>query len=186
MEEVLKKKAKEILQGNTRFHCYGHALEVLENVKLLISGQEKRHDTDVLFAAALFHDASNYSDNEREGKDGAKITKSILSKMKEFPKDKIEDVGRLIESINRPAKPEDEIIINTADEMAAFSDLGLIRSFMIAGAKGTKVPDAIKWDLEYLDKRFKKLKINSAKKLIEYGYKKKNKILTKLLLSYKK
>jgi HD superfamily phosphodiesterase len=182
--QLLKKKAKEKLGENTRFHCYAHAIEVLENAQKLLEVEGKdKYDDVVMLTAALFHDVSNYQD-EREGEDGAKFTEEILREMDTFPKDKIADVKRLIESISREPEKDDEVLISTADEMAAFSDLGLIRSFMISGSRGMKVKDAIEWELSYLEKRFNKFKLQSAKDMVKKSYEDRKKFLENALESY--
>jgi HD superfamily phosphodiesterase len=179
----LKDKARKILENNTRFHCYAHAIEVLENVIKLVGvfGEEK-YDKTALFAAALFHDASNHQEKELEGVEGSEIAGKVLMETDGFPEEKINDVKRLIKSINEDReKTNDEIILNTADEMAAFSELGLIRSFMISGNKGMKVREAIEWELAYLEKRYNKLKLQVAKDLVADFYEnRKNLLLTSL------
>lgn len=182
----LKNKAKEVLDENTRFHCYGHALEVLENaIKLIeIRGVEKI-DKDSLYAAALLHDASNSQDKKIEGIEGAEIAGKVLKKIKNFPQEKIKDVKRLIISIDEDReKTADELIINAADEMAAFSDLGLVRSLMMCGGKGMKVKEAIEDELAFLEKRFSGFKMEEARDLVKNQYQEKKKLLTSLLNNY--
>ena len=184
---LLKEKARQLLENNTRFHCYAHALEFLENVgKLLALENEQNFDETVLYAAALFHDASNNQTDEVEGIEGAEIAEKLLLEIEIFPKDKITEVKRLIKSTNEHRELTlDETILNTADEMAAFSNLGLVRSFMISGSKGMKVKDALEWELGYLDKRFNKFKLQSAQELVKEQYKERQKFLLNSLSLYK-
>lgn len=183
----LKLVVKQILDKNTRFHCYGHAIEVLNNVKKLIDVEQiKDLDEVSLYTASLFHDVSNSSDNEVEGKEGGEIAERILLTMEEFPRQKIPEVKRLIESINeKEVLKIDEVILNTADEMSAFSSLGLCRSLMISGGKGLKVKEALEWELSYLEKRFSNFKLESAKKLVGHQYSERRKFILDCLGSYR-
>ena len=180
----LLSEAKRVLEDNKRFHDYGHATEVVLNVEKLLKEEGRvKYDIETLWASALLHDASNYQD-EREGKDGAKIAEQVLLTVKDFPKDKIEGVKRLIESVSREPKKQDEVLLTTADEMSALSPLGLVRSMMISGSRGMKVKDALEWELNYIDKRFNKLRLKSAKELVKKDYEERRKYLTVCLLLY--
>ena len=181
----LLNEAKSVLEDNKRFHDYGHAVEVILNVEeLLKAGGRSKYDVETLWASALFHDASNYQDKEREGKDGAKIAEQVILAIKDFPQDKVQDVKRLIESINREPRTDDEVLITTADEMAALSPLGLVRSMMISGNRNIKVKDALKWELNYIDKRFNRLRLKSAKELVKENYEHKRTLLFDCLTLY--
>lgn len=177
----LKKEAKKILDKNTRFHDYGHALEVLENVQKLLEKEGiNRYDKGILFTTALFHDTSNKQNTIEEGIEGARIAERVLLKIKEFPKEKIKDVKRIIVAHTVYGKKQkDEILFEAADQMAAFSDLGLIRSFMMYGKDNLKIKDAIKSELEYLEKRFNIFELKSAREMVKDAYLKKLKCLRK-------
>ncbi|KKQ52960.1 MAG: hypothetical protein UT19_C0009G0034 [Candidatus Woesebacteria bacterium GW2011_GWB1_39_10b] len=178
-------EAKKILENNKRFHDYGHAVEVILNVEeLLKAGGRSKYDVETLWASALFHDASNSQDKEREGKDGAKIAEAILQEIKDFPQDKIKEVKRLIESIDREPETDDEVLITTADEMAALSPLGLVRSMMISGNRNMLVKDALEWELNYIDKRYKRLRLENAKKIVKLSYQQKRQFLLSCLSNY--
>lgn len=177
----LKKKAKEALAHTTRFHDYGHALEVLENTKKIL--QFENGDEDVLFASALFHDLSNQS-GEQEGEDGASIARNLLENIPDFPKNKIDDVCRLIKSISGEAVSRDEIIINEADRMAIFSKLSIVRGFMIYAQRGIQPKEAIEDFLEFIEKKYQKFKTPKAKELIENDYVFIKNFLTDTLMFY--
>lgn len=185
MLQKLLDEARNISDANTRFHDFAHALEVLFNMhKLILAEGKDNFDRDILWAAALFHDASNSQKKEFEGKEGARIAESVLRTISDFPQDKIGDVKRLIGSINRDSQTSDEVLITTADEMAALSSLGLVRSLMISGNKEMKVKEALEWELDYIEKRFNRLRLESAKRLSERVYKTKKKFLRNLLKMY--
>jgi HD superfamily phosphodiesterase len=184
--QQLKLKAKEKLEDNTRFHCYAHAIEVLENTQKLLEVEVgENYDEVVLLTAALFHDVSNYQD-EREGKDGASLAEVILNDIDDYPKNKIADVKRLIESISREPEQDDEVILTSADEMAAFSELGLVRSFMISGNRDMKVREAIEWELSYLEKRFTHFRLQVAKDMVRDVYQQRKEYLERCLEQYDK
>jgi len=180
----LKAKSKIALQKNTRFHDYGHALEVLKNTKKIISLEKGHFDQDILFAVALFHDVSNRND-ELEGQDGATITQKYLNQIKSFPLEKIPDVQRIIISISGNASSMDEIIINEADRMAIFSKLSLCRAFMINGHKELQLYEAIKNFLEFIDKKYTRFQLKSAQKLAKNDYLFMKKFLQDCLVFYK-
>lgn len=184
--KILKEKVKPILENNIRFHCYAHAMEVLENVRILLEiEKEESVDKLPLFAAALLHDLSNSQEKEVENKEGAELADKLLSEIDEFPKEKIKDVKRLILSLDGSDNPlADEVIINSADEMAGFSDLGFIRSFMIAGKDQMKVKDAIEWEMQFLTKRFSKFKMESARNLVKKKYRQRIRSLQAILNQY--
>lgn len=163
----LKDKARTALSKNDRFHDIAHALEVLDNVKNILEFESG--DEDILFTSALFHDVSNIS-GEKEGEDGANITREILKNVSDFPKDKIEDVCRLIVSISGEAKSPDEIIINEADRMAIFSKLSIVRGFMIYSKRGLQPEEALKDFLNFIERKYSRFKLKSAKALIEDDY----------------
>lgn len=179
----LRNEARKILENNTRFHDYGHAIEVLENVQKLLIEEKEYFDKDILFASALFHDTSNKQDTPKEGIEGAEKAEKVLLKIKEFPREKIKEVKRLIIAHTKYGKKrKDEILFEAADQMAAFSYLGLLRSFMMFGKTNFKINDAIKSELEYLEKRYKKFKLKSARELVKKQYRNKKSLLEKLLL----
>lgn len=185
--QQLKRESKKLLESNTRFHDYGHALEVLENVRLIT--KKEGGDEDILYASALFHDASNFQKKGIEGKDGAKITKKILEKIPEFPKEKIADVCRLIISIDGEATKKDEQIIDDADSLAVFSKLSIARGFMIYGKKEEKVEPAIKDFIKLIDRKYKSFMYNQShtrtgKKLAKERYKFIKEFLEELLNNY--
>lgn len=163
----LKQKAEKALACNTRFHNYGHALEVLDNVQKIL--QFENGDKDVLFAAALFHDLSNES-GEQEGEHGANIARHILDNTTNFPKNKINDVCRLIKSISEDAIERDEVVINEADRMAIFSKLSIIRGFMIYAQRGVQPREAIEDFLAFIERKYQTFKIVKAKELVTDDY----------------
>jgi HD superfamily phosphodiesterase len=129
--------AENVLKENKRFHDIGHAIEVLKNVILVV--EEEGGDTDILYPAALFHDASNEQSTLVEGKEGAEIAGNYLKSVAGYPIQKIPEVQRLILSISTEAKSHDEIIINDADELAVFSLLSIVRGSMMNAQKGRSV-----------------------------------------------
>lgn len=179
--DKLKSECQKALSSNTRFHDYGHALEVLENTKKIL--QFENGDEDVLFASALFHDLSN-KNGEQEGEDGARLARNLLENIPSFPKNKIDDVCRLIESISGDAISRDEIIINEADRMAIFSKLSIVRGFMIYAQRGTQPKGAIEDFLALIEKKYQKFKIPKAKELIENDYVFIKNFLTDTLMFY--
>jgi HD superfamily phosphodiesterase len=178
---VLKTECEKALAENTRFHDYGHALEVLENTKEIL--KTETGDEEVLFAAALFHDVSNQN-GPLEGEDGANITKKVLKNIPEFPQNKIIDVCRLIKSISGKAVNIDEIIINEADRMAVFSKLSIVRGFMIYAQKGFQPKEAAEDFLNYVERKYANFKLESVKKLVENDYQYTKNFLNEILKFY--
>ncbi|MFA5358896.1 MAG: HD domain-containing protein [Patescibacteria group bacterium] len=181
----LKQSAEKTLAKNKRFHDFAHAMEVLNNVVAIIKNEGG--DKDILYAAALFHDASNFQEKGMEGVDGAKIARKALIKIKVFPRKKIKGVSDLIISLDRQAMSLEETILSDADELASFSRLSVARGFMIYGSRGVTVKSAVEDFLRYIDKRYysfkrKKSHTKTARKLAEVRYPEIKKFLQSLYL----
>lgn len=159
LQKLLEETKKE-MAGNKRFHSFGHAMEVFNNAKKLIN--ILGGDETVILTAALLHDLSNRDDE----KDGPELARALIYKINYFPKNKIDEVIRLIKSIEGRAVLKDELILNEADRMAVFSKLSLVRAMMMYGKKGLSIEEAKVDFLNFIEKKHKGFKLIEAKKLI--------------------
>lgn len=154
--KLVKELAQKTLETNDRFHDYGHAISVFNNAERIIAREKVGKKINVLavLTAALFHDISNSEKND--SLESAKLVPGLLASVKDFPKEQIKDVQRLVVSIDSGMMNEnnlDEIIINEADSLEALSELSICRAFMMYGVKGKKVKDAIEDFTNYINKK---------------------------------
>lgn len=158
----LKILAREHLSKNRRFHDYGHALEVLENALVL----QKHHggNLDIIIPACLFHDLSNSSIKGIEGIESADLADVILKNKLKYDKDKIIKIKDVIKKVSDGGESTiEEIIVNDADCLAAFSMLSLARGFMIYGSKNFNVLTAINDFMNFLHNKFQSFKNKQSK-----------------------
>ncbi len=140
-------------------HDYDHVLRVYNNCLRLAEGQDV--DMEVLEAAALLHDIARVrEDNDPSGntdhaKLGAEMARPLLEQVG-YPEGKIKHVQECIASHRfrrsdmAPDTTEAEILFD-ADKLDCLGAAGIARSFMWAGAHGSKMYK--EFDLnEYVDK----------------------------------
>ncbi len=124
-------------------HDLGHFRRVWRLADKLSTDQE---DKLILLAASYFHDIVSYPKNSlkrsESSKDAAVKAIRILSSMN-FPKDKLDHVGRCIESHSFSAnlKPEtiEAKIIQDSDRLESLGAIGLARTFYVAGKMGSQL-----------------------------------------------
>jgi uncharacterized protein len=139
LKQKLIKIAKKEIDGNDPSHDFEHAKRVLHNVELVV--EKEGGDMEVLLPAALFHDVIIYPKNHPKSKDApiesAELTKSILSKVEEFPAEKIQRVSEAIKecSFNKHEDPSDieTKILRDADKLEATGILSIMRTFASTG-----------------------------------------------------
>jgi HD superfamily phosphodiesterase len=156
----LKILAKKELEANRRFHDYAHAISVFNNAQEIIKGEHAQNRVNALaiLAAALFHDISN--SDKHDSLDSAKKVHKLLESVKNFPKELIIEVERLIISIESGRMDDDaldELIINDADSLEALSKLSICRGLMICGKRGLNVHLAIQDCKILIDRKYKEL-----------------------------
>jgi len=143
MENNLKQKlidiAKKEIEGNDPAHDFEHAKRVLHNVELI--SEKEGGDQDILVPAALFHDVVIYPKNHPKSddapKESADLTRKILEKEDEYPKEKIELVEHAIKecSFNKNEEPKDmeTKILRDADRLEATGVVAIMRTFSSSG-----------------------------------------------------
>lgn len=164
--EKLKVISKEHMENDKFFHDYAHALGVYSNVvKLLEHVPGSRF---VLLTAALFHDICR--DKENHDQEGAKLTREILDKLEEFPKDKIQAVVDLIEKHEKDQITQDQKIFSDADKMEAFTELGFARALMMFSKWNYTLKKSIFTYEELLEKWYKGFYLDITRNLVDTGY----------------
>lgn len=147
LKKSLIKIARQKTKNNDASHDIEHALRVLKNA-IRINEQECG-DPDILVPAALFHDAVIYPKNHPKSRmapsESAALAKAILSKIKEFPKDKIAPVCNAIRecSFRKNSKQDniETIILRDADRLEASGIIAIMRTFASIGHMGTRFYD---------------------------------------------
>jgi uncharacterized protein len=132
VNELLRIAKKKI--NNDISHDFGHACRVLGlAVKI---AKEENADLDVIIPAAIFHDVLVYKGTEkydREHEDSAAFAGKILTKMKGYPKSKIEKVSYCISvcSFSRNIKPKsiEAMILQDADLLESTGAVAIMRTF---------------------------------------------------------
>lgn len=165
----LKEIAVKKMSANKRFHDQTHILSVFKNAEEIIKKEklERKVDSLIILTAALFHDLSDYDSGIKEGLDGAKKARNILINIKEFPKEKINDVERLIISLESKDKNNiDEKILQDADSLDALSKLGICRSFMLLSRRGMNLQEAVMEYHNYIKRKEKKIFFTKTARLI--------------------
>lgn len=179
----LKLKVKNEMQGVNMFHDFVHTENVYKNVEKLL--KYERGNKLVLLTVALFHDIKR--DGENHEIEGAKYTEQILKDIPEFPQNLIESIAQIIavhDNIKKQITPEQKIF-NDADKMDAFSELGIIRSFMMYAKNGLSLKDACLKYLDLIDNFYHSLYTDSAKKIVHKKYLKTKRFALKLIKNYK-
>lgn len=161
MLQKLLDEARKI-SGDTSLEDYVRACITLRNThKLMMAEGKEKFDREILWAAALFHSYARRQDKEVE---------HILKSVKDFPKEKIVEVKRLITGINSDPRADDEVLITTATDMTAFSVFSLAEALVEGGRKGLKTKEALERELNLIEKRYQRMKLESGKKLSEQVY----------------
>jgi uncharacterized protein len=106
-----------------------------------IIGEEEKADLDILIPAALFHDIVVYNKNSKKSRfetdESAKITSSILKKIKGYPMEKIDRVAVCIKecSFAKNIKPSslESMVLQDADHLEVTGAISIMRTFSSCG-----------------------------------------------------
>jgi len=164
----LKQISKNIMQEGKTYHDFAHVMGVYKNVEKLL--KYEAGNRTVLLTAALFHDVKRGAKNH--GTNGAIFVKKLLASIPEFPQNLIEPVAEIIEAHDKNQKTKEEKLFSDADTMDAFSNLGIIRSFMMYAKEGFSLENASYDYIGLIDRFYKELHTKTAKKLIANDYQK--------------
>ena len=143
MKKSLKEKLVKIMKKRQTkddpSHDFQHILRVT-NVAEKIAKKEKA-DLDIVIAAALFHDIVVYRkdspNSKNETEESAQLAIRILKRIKEYPKEKIENVATCIRqcSFSKGIIPEllESKILQDADRLEATGSISIMRTFSSGG-----------------------------------------------------
>lgn len=161
MLQKLLDEARKI-SSDASLEDYVRACITLRNAHklMLVEGKEK-FDRNTMWAAALFHSYARRQDQKVE---------HILKSVKDFPEEKITEAKRLIKGVNSDPRADDEILITTAIDMTALSVFSLAEALVEGGSKGLKTKEALERELNLIEKRYQRMKLQSGKKLSEQVY----------------
>lgn len=128
--------AKKYYPSNDPSHDWGHVQRVLKNA-MYIAKNDKDCDTDILFAAVLFHDCINPPKHTPEAslasENSAKEAKKILNKIKILSKEKISQISYCISvcSFNKDIRPttKEAQILQDSDMLEAVGAIAIMRTF---------------------------------------------------------
>ncbi len=178
----LKKKSKRIMEKGNH-HDFAHVINVYQNVEKLL--KHMKGDRLVLLTASLFHDVKR--DSKNHSVKGAEYTRKILKATADFPQHKIDQVIRIIKSHShiKIQKSSDEKIFYDADKMDAFSEIGIVRSFMMYSEEGVSLREACIDYIKLIEKFYNRLHTDVAKKLIKKDYEKTKHFAQNLIKNYK-
>jgi HD superfamily phosphodiesterase len=170
------------MEKGKNFHDFAHVMNVYRNVEKLL--EHEKGNRLVLLSAALFHDIERDVIDHDEV--GAKRAEEILLTVPDFPEDLIDSVVDIIDSHSKSKglKTAEQILFYDADKMDAFSELGIIRSFMMYAQEGKSTQEACLDYLELVDFFYNRLQTDLAKKLVEEKYKKARQFALNLVEEY--
>lgn len=139
LEEKLFKIAGEKQTKADPSHDFQHVLRVFNLAKRI--GRPEKADPDILIPAALFHDIVVYRKDHPNSKnsadESAELAKKILKNIKEYPKDKIEQVAVCIRqcSFSKAIKPSslESMILQDADGLDSTGAIAIMRLFSSGG-----------------------------------------------------
>ena len=142
--------------------------DVYKNAEKLL--RYEKADRLVLLTAVLFHDVKRGKNNH--GRAGAVYVKKILKAIPEFPSEKINFVAETIatHSNKYECKSAEQKLLYDADKMDTFTELGIVRAFMIYSQQKFNLKNACFDYVNFLNSRYKKLNTKTAKKLVGEDY----------------
>lgn len=187
MNKKLRKKlikiAQEELSSDNVTHDFQHAYRVLSNAENI--AEEEEGDLDIIVPAALFHDLVIYpkgqSNEYKSQKESAEGAERILSKLEEYPEEKIKKVKTCIMecSFNRNLDPSflESAILQDADGLEATGAISVMRTYSYTGETERpfydpedpfceeRKPDATKFALDLFYERLLKVsdRMNTSK-----------------------
>lgn len=143
MDSILRSKLIKIARGkylsDDPSHDFQHIFRVLRIAEKIATDESA--DLDIVVPAALFHDIINYPKNDPRAKnsstESAEITKQLLGKIGEYPKEKIFYVWTAIDScsFSKGIRPDllEAKILQDADGLEATGALSIMRTFASSG-----------------------------------------------------
>lgn len=143
MNNSLKNKLIKIAQKNQirsdPSHDFEHVLRVLYLAEKI--AEKEKADLNIIIPAALFHDTVVYKKNspksKKENEESAEFAAKILENIKEYPKDKIENVKTCIKecSFSKKIKPNllESKVLQDADLLESTGAISIMRTFSSGG-----------------------------------------------------
>ncbi|MFZ2188922.1 MAG: HD domain-containing protein [Candidatus Moraniibacteriota bacterium] len=173
--------SKRIMETGKNFHDFAHIMNVYGNVEKLLRHEEGNRL--VLLTAALFHDIQR--DVANHGTEGAAYVKKLLATVSEFPEELVESVIQVIDSHDKKEQQtREQILFYDADKMDAFSELGIVRSFMMYAKEEKTIKESCEDYTNLVDHFFARLRTKTAKKIIEKKYTKTKQFALSLIENY--
>lgn len=131
--------AREKISNQDVSHDFEHALRVLSNAEKIANSENR--DMDIIIPAALFHDIvvypKDHPEKNKSQEESAIIAESILEKIPDFPKEKIEQVKICILecSFSKGIMPEllESKILQDADGLEATWAISIMRTYSSTG-----------------------------------------------------
>lgn len=131
--------ANKYANKNDPSHDINHLIRILALAERI--GKKEKADMDIIVPAALFHDIIVYKKNspksKNEAEESAELAKKVLTKIKEYPKVKIEKVELCIRqcSFSKGITPEliESKILQDADRLEATGAISIMRTFSSGG-----------------------------------------------------
>ncbi len=141
LREKLIGLAKEKITREDQSHDIHHALRVLSNVERI--AQTEGGDMEILVPSALFHDIIIYQKNDpcsdNAATESAELAGEILEAIPEYPKEKIKEVYKCIESCSFTRKTDSNTlsleakILQDGDKLEATGVISIMRTFSSTG-----------------------------------------------------
>jgi uncharacterized protein len=175
LEERIKRKVKNILEGREPAHDYQHVVRVYKNAKMI--GQREGGIMEILLPAVLLHDIVIYPKGSRKSArssdDSADMAENILQTYG-YPKKTIDSISYCIRSHSYsnqlvPASLEGRIL-QDADRLDALGAIGIARTFSVSGSekrafykaddpfcRSNRKPDDRDWTLDHFQTKLLKL-----------------------------
>ena len=130
-----------ISEGNIdASHDIGHLRRVWKNCQKINDEEQKKCDTQVLLAAAYFHDLFNPPKNSSERKIASCVSADKAEKILrglDFPKHKLDEVLHAIESHSFSGgiepKTQEARVLHDADKLESIGAIGIARVFYVSG-----------------------------------------------------
>jgi len=138
-KERLIQIAKKYIDSNDPSHDFSHSYRVFLNAIHL--AKIEGGDLEIIAPAALFHDLivypKNHPNSNNSQRESALATEKILSELENYPKNKIENVVKVIEecSFSQNIFPSsfESKIVQDADKLEATGVISIMRTFCSTG-----------------------------------------------------
>ncbi|WP_291571182.1 HD domain-containing protein [Clostridium sp. UBA4548] len=176
--------SQSMMNSDKKFHDFVHTKNVYFNIKTLLKYEEA--DETILLTAALLHDIRRECNNH--GTEGSLCAREILKSIEGISEEFIGKVCEIIYSHDKRGFQDtcDKRVFYDADKMDAFSDFGLIRSFMMYALENLTIKESCNRYIEYIDSTYNSLFFNISKELIHKDYLKNRDKALEMLMNYYK